>query len=128
MVAGAGVTAAGEAVLVVLAGLFAAMGAAGLVVPGRVVRQFGVRRLSRDGRSEVRAVYGGFGLATAAALLLAAAEPRFREGVTLAVGLALAGMAAGRVASAVADRGMSRTAGLYLAVEAAGALALWASA
>lgn len=92
------------AVWAVAAG-FAAMGAYALAAPARVPALFGVSVETVDGRSEVRAVYGGFGLAVAALLGVAAAgEGGAREGILVAVGFALAGMAAGRLVSALADR------------------------
>ena len=77
-------------------------------------------------RSEVRAVYGGFGLAMASVLAYAAvAAGPHRSGILLAVGMALAGMAFGRVVSAVVD---GRTAfypnWFYFGVEAFAAAAL----
>ena len=53
-------------------------------------------------RSEVRAVYGGFGLAIAGVLVFAAiADGDLRKGILITVGAALAGMAFGRLAAAV---------------------------
>ena len=57
-----------------------------------------------ESRSEVRAVYGGFGLAIAAVLGLALAVPGLRIGVVLTVAFALGGMAVGRVLSRLVDR------------------------
>ena len=54
--------------------------------------------------SEVRAVYGGFGLAMAAVLTYTAVDAGSnRTGITLPVGIGLAGMAFGRLVSAVVD-------------------------
>ena len=53
-------------VLLVAAG-FALMGLGALVRPRMVLDQFGVDVGTADGRNEVRAVYGGFGVAVAAA-------------------------------------------------------------
>ncbi|NAS25866.1 DUF4345 domain-containing protein [Herbidospora sp. NEAU-GS84] len=92
-------------IIAVVAIFFAGMGVYGLVAPEKLVAPFGMRVTSADGRSEVRAVYGGFGLATAAALILAALDAStLRDGVLVAVALALGGMAVGR-------------AGFYLVVE-----------
>ncbi len=64
----------------------------------------------------------------AGVLLVAARMPAIRAGVTLAVGLALGGMAAGRVLSAAMDRGIGRRPVFYLGLELAGfALLLRAS-
>ena len=83
---------------------------------------------SAAARSEVRAVYGGFGLAIAGILGYAAvAGGDLRAGILIAVGAALAGMAFGRIVSAVVDE---RTAfypnWFYCLVEALAAAALFA--
>jgi hypothetical protein len=84
---------------------FAGMGVYALAAPARVLALFGVPVQTVDGRNEVRAVYGGFGVAVAALLGVAAAgEGGVREGILVAIGFALAGMAAGRLVSALADR------------------------
>ena len=49
------------------------MGVYALVVPAAILAPFGVPVESPDGRAEVRAVYGGFGIAVAALLGVAAA-------------------------------------------------------
>jgi hypothetical protein len=83
---------------------FALMGAAALARPASIGNYFDVRIDSVDGRNEVRAVYGGFGLAIALALVLATGIPAWRAGVIACVALALAGMAAGRLFSALLER------------------------
>lgn len=110
------------------AGLFALMGVSSIIAPTLTTAQFGIHELNRDGRNEVRAVYGGFGLAMAGVLIAAARMPDIRSGVTLAVGLALGGMAAGRALSAMMDRGIGRKPVFYMCLEFVGfALLLWAS-
>ncbi|WP_245607181.1 DUF4345 family protein [Pseudonocardia spinosispora] len=55
-----------------------------------------------EGRNEVRAVYGGFGLAIAGLLALAAINVgELRPGAVFAVAAALAGMASGRLVARV---------------------------
>ena len=76
----------------------------------------------------MRAVYGGFGLAMASMLVAAALVPEIRMGVTLTISLALAGMAIGRVLSALIDWGIGRKPAFYLCLELLGFLILlWAS-
>ena len=99
-----------------------------MIAPERVTRQFGIPHLDVDGRNEVRAVYAGFGLAVAGGLVIAVLTPHWRAPAASAVSLALAGMAAGRVCSAVIDRRIGRFPGLYGCLEAAGALALGVAA
>jgi len=119
-----------DAVLIAVAILFGLMGLGALARPALVLAQFGVSVDTGPGRTEVRAVYGGFGLAMAAALVAAvSSSDDLRRGVVIAVAAALAGMAAGRLAGALAerDRRVFPT-WVYLAIEAAGAAALVAAA
>jgi len=78
---------------------FLGMGLYAFVAPEGMLRLFGTPSLTVDGRSEVRAVYGGFGVAMAAVLVLALRAPDLARGVFLTLALALAGMAVGRVVS-----------------------------
>lgn len=96
---------------------FALMGIGALVRPTVVTRQFGIPALTPEGRSEVRAVYGGFGLAVAAMLVVAITSPDLRAGIAITVAVALFGMAVGRVVSAVIDRSLSKVVVLYLVIE-----------
>ena len=73
--------------------------------PNQLIAPFGPLADRVDARSEVRAVYGGFGIAIAVVLGVAAADPRgVRLGVCIAVAAALIGMASGRLVSAVFER------------------------
>ncbi|WP_280421087.1 DUF4345 domain-containing protein [Nocardia carnea] len=91
-------------VLTAAALFFTGMGLYALTAPARLVRPFGIAVTTSSGRSEVRAVYGGFGLAVAAALIWSATTTgELGRGVVIAVAIALAGMAAGRVVSRVLD-------------------------
>ena len=96
---------------------FALMGMGALVRPTVVTRQFGIPALTAEGRSEVRAVYGGFGLAVAGMLVIAITTPDLRAGIAITVAVALFGMAVGRVVSAVIDRSLSKVVALYLVIE-----------
>ena len=111
------------------AALFAVMGVGALVVPDRVTEQFGIPPLSIAGRNEVRAVYGGFGIAMAAMLIVASTSTDLRLGVCLTIGVALIGMAVGRLVSAVIDRSLPSRPLMYLVVElvAAGVILYGAS-
>jgi hypothetical protein len=92
------------AVILVIAVFFLGMGVYALAAPGALIRPFGVTLESPVARSEVRAVYGGFGLAIAAALGYAALRGGdVAKGILIAVGVALVGMALGRVVSAIVD-------------------------
>ena len=95
----------GDVAVAVVAVFFAGMGALALARPEQIVDRFGIALGGTDGRNEVRAVYGGFGLAVAAVLVVAiAAEGGFREGVLVAIAASLAGMAVGRLVGFVLER------------------------
>ena len=118
-----------DAVLWIVAVGFALMGVAALLKPATIWAPFGVEPTTPGSRSEVRAVYGGFGLAVAGLLLWAAdAGAGVREGVVLAVAVSLFGMAAGRLASALVEpRALIGWPGFFLLIElGAGALMLTA--
>jgi hypothetical protein len=83
---------------------FAGMGLVALVSPEVVTRTFGIPTLTNAGRNEVRAVYGGFGVAVAAMLAVAMNDPVLRAGVLLAVATSVGGMAAGRLVAALVER------------------------
>jgi hypothetical protein len=114
------------AVIVAMGVFFLGMGIYALAAPAMLVRPFGITVEQSTSRSEVRAVYGGFGLAMAAVLAYAAVDAgSHRTGIVLAVGMALAGMAFGRLVSAVVD-GRTRfyPNWFYFGVEAVAAAAL----
>ncbi|AFT99671.1 MULTISPECIES: DUF4345 family protein [Nocardia] len=92
-------------VLIALVALFfAAMGVFGLLRPSQLVDPLGLLADRADARAEVRAVYGGFGIAIAVILGLAAADVGdLRFGACVAVAAALGGMAFGRVWSSVVE-------------------------
>jgi hypothetical protein len=83
---------------------FVGMGLVALVSPEFVTRTFGIPTLTNAGRNEVRAVYGGFGLAVAAMLVVAMNDPALRAGVLLAVAASVGGMAGGRLVAALVER------------------------
>ncbi|MYS92596.1 MULTISPECIES: DUF4345 family protein [Streptomyces] len=85
---------------------FLGMGLFGLVAPGALIRPFGIELSVPEARSEVRAVYGGFGVAVGALLAWAAlgASGDLRSGVVLTVAVSLAGMAFGRLVSRAVER------------------------
>ncbi len=92
--------------------------------PASVVSYFGISELSIDGRNEVRAVYGGFGLAVAGMVAAAPYWPRFGPGILLAVALSLFGMALGRAISRAADGGAGLYPWLFFTIEIAAGAAL----
>lgn len=85
--------------------LFFGMGLLALGWPARFARPFGLQVFDRNGRNELRAVYGGFGIAMAAICGYALFHPEVRVGILLTLSAALFGMAVGRMISAIVDRG-----------------------
>ena len=118
------------AVIGVIAVFFFGMGVYALAAPAALVRPFGITLGESAARSEVRAVYGGFGLAIAGVLVFAGIERGdIRIGVLLTVGAALAGMAFGRLVAAVfGDRTAFYPNWFYCLVEIIAAAALFAVA
>lgn len=90
------------ALVAAVAVFFLGMGLYGLAAPRTLIRPFGIALEHPESRSEVRAVYGGFGVAVAGVLLYAILRPEARTGVLVAVAVALVGMAVGRLISALA--------------------------
>jgi uncharacterized protein DUF4345 len=119
-----------DAVVWIVAAGFAGMGLYALSAPAAVLALFGVDVGTPDGRAEVRAVYGGFGVAMAGLLAVAAAsDGSAREGILVAVGFALAGMAGGRLVARLAERPSGfYPVWLFFWVEVVGAAALLAAA
>ena len=108
---------------------FIGMGLLALMSPESITRTFGMPTLTAAGRNEVRAVYGGFGLAVAAVLVLALYTPSLRAGMLLAVAASLAGMAGGRVVAALIERPSAfYPSWFYCAAETAMAIVLWLEA
>lgn len=115
------------AVIVVVGVFFLGMGVYALAAPQAILRPFDYDLATPAARAEVRGVYGGFGVAIAAVLAYAAVAPaEVRTGILVTVGAALAGMAAGRLISAVLDdRTPFYPNWFYCLVEAIGAGALF---
>src|SRR5882757_6314228 len=110
--------------VLLVAALFALMGMAALARPESILAYFGTASLTRDGRNEIRAVYGGFGLAIAGLLCAARFSEAIRGGAVLAVAVALLGMAAGRLISVPLDGAPGRYPWVFLGVELSGAAML----
>nr|WP_280464521.1 DUF4345 family protein [Nocardia cyriacigeorgica] len=91
-------------VLALAAVFFGGMAFYAFAAPASLAHPFRLEVGSAESRSEIRAVYGGFGLAMALVLgWSAAGESAAHSGAATAVGVALAGMAGGRVVSRMRD-------------------------
>ncbi len=91
-------------VIAVIGLFFLAMGLYALAAPAALAAPFNLSVQTPESRSEVRAVYGGFGIAMGAVLGAAALDlGDIRTGAVVTVGLALLGMAVGRLVSRLLD-------------------------
>ena len=89
----------------VVAVFFFTMGMVALFDPERFAEPLGLSPEPLIGTNEIRAVYGGYGVVVCALILYSANRPELRPGVFTAVSFSLLGMAAGRLVSAVIERG-----------------------
>ncbi len=107
-----------QTILIGTAGLFyLTLGTAALIRPETLLSGFGIGVQGRDGRNEIRAVYGGFPLAVAGLLGFSLLYARLSDGVLLALAVATLGMAAGRIISALIDRGIGRLPAIFIGIE-----------
>jgi uncharacterized membrane protein YeaQ/YmgE (transglycosylase-associated protein family) len=114
------------AVIVIAAVFFTGMGIFALARPAALIRPFGITLPNPESRAEVRAVYGGFGLAIAGMLALALTGHPARDGILITVAAALGGMSFGRLVSVVIDRPKAFYPNwFYFLVELVGAAGLW---
>lgn len=113
-----------DKLIIAVAGFFFAMGAVALARPERVLALFGTPSLTSDGGNEVSAVYGGFGVSIGCLLLATLWLPSIRTGVTVAVAVALLGMAFGRVIGALLEVSPGFFPWFFFGIEVVLALAL----
>ncbi|MEU7834111.1 MULTISPECIES: DUF4345 family protein [unclassified Nonomuraea] len=116
-------------VIAVVAIFFLGMGVYGLVAPAALIRPFRIVADSAEARTEIRAVYGGFGVAVGGLLLAAAADAGgMRTGMAVTVAVSLLGMAVGRLVARLVERPSAfYPSWLYFWVEAVGGGALLAA-
>lgn len=103
--------------IVFIALFFAVMGLVGLIKPEIITATFDIKQLTENGRSEVRAVYGGFGLAIAGILFATFWFEEIRPGVLICVAAALFGMVFGRIVSIIFDRKLRFYPSLFFVIE-----------
>ena len=116
--------------LISLAGLFfLGMGVLALAHPDRIVDRFGIGVDTVAGRTEIRSVYGGFGLAVAGLLAWAVVtDGRGQLWIPSVVAVLTFAMAAGRALSLLLDRDRgSAVVWRFVALEVVLAVALFAS-
>ena len=110
--------------ITVIAILFLAMGLGALLVPRTFLAVFDIQAATAAARNEIQAVYGGYGVAMCALLWWSRQQPQWAEGIWLTVGVALAGMAAGRLVGLVREPTRRWPVWLFLGIEAGLALVL----
>ncbi|MEO3784716.1 DUF4345 family protein [Actinocorallia sp. B10E7] len=94
-----------DILIITAAMFFLAMGSLGLLSPQRLGKPLGIVLTSGDARTEVRAVYGGYGVVMAALLTYAAlTDSATGDGITLTAACALTAMAVTRLLSYPVDR------------------------
>jgi len=103
---------------------FFGMGMVALAQPERIVRYFGTTELTVDGRNEVRAVYGGFGIVVAGLLAFTFTGTALATGILATLAVSLIGMASGRIVSRLIDGAIGLYPALFIAVELGLAAAL----
>ncbi len=96
---------------------FLLMGLVALVSPHSITRWVAITTLPVPARNEVRAVYGGYGVAISVLLVVCRDQPQWRDGVVVTLSLALLGMAAGRLLSWLVDRRLDRYPALFMGIE-----------
>lgn len=104
--------------------IFAVMGLAAFVRPAAMLAPIGLPAETVDARNEIQAVYGGFGLAMAAMLIAPLWLPDLGAGPAVVVGIALGGMAFGRVIALIREQRIGKFPAAFLAMEAVGAVLL----
>lgn len=105
--------------IIAVAVFFLGMGVFALWRPALLLGLFGTAVTTSDGRNEVRAVYGGYGVAMGILLAGSLAMPTFRPGILIGVAIAMLGMAMGRLISFGIDGRASFYPLLFLGIEAA---------
>ena len=102
--------------------LCAVIGLAAIAKPQTVLKSFGLEANAPESRNEIRGVYGAFPLVVAGLLLFALTRPDVADGILLAIAASSAGMAFGRIVSALTDRELGRYPAVFLVLEIAVAL------
>ena len=86
-----------------IAACFVITGMISLIQPERILNYLGCESFSRNGKNEVRAVYGGLRIGIGLLLLATVSMPGIRTGIFLTVGIVLLGTILGRVISVLLD-------------------------
>lgn len=96
---------------------FGVIGLAAIAKPQTLLQGFGIEAKEPESRNEIRGVYGGFPIAVAALLLFSLTRPDLSDGILFALALSSAGMAFGRIVSALIDRNLGKHPATFLILE-----------
>lgn len=97
---------------------FGAIGLTAMIRPQTLLQQgFSIEAIQPESQNEIRAVYGGFPLVVAGLLLFSLTRPNLSDGILFALAFCSAGMAMGRVVSALIDQKIGRQPALFLVLE-----------
>lgn len=110
--------------LIMSAIFYAAIGLKAVARPRSLLAAFGIVADESASRNEIRAVYGGFPLTVSGLLILCLFNNSLSAGILTALAACSAGMAAGRIVSAIIDRSLGRAPAVFLIVEIAVAVAI----
>jgi Domain of unknown function (DUF4345) len=111
------ITTLGMMCIGIAAVMYLALGVMALAMPMQLLRGVGITVVGRAGRSEIRAVYGGFPLAVVGLLCATFAMPTVANGILLALAVVTLGMPAGRIFSALLDRGIGKLPMVFTVIE-----------
>ena len=101
---------------------YGVIGLAAITRPQTLLKGFGIEAIGPESRNEIRGAYGGFPLVVAGLLLFALTRPDVSDGILLALAASSAGMALGRIVSALTDRQLGRYPAIFLVLEMAAAM------
>jgi dolichol kinase len=105
-------------ICVVAAALFyGAIGVSAIMRPKHLLRGFSIEAAVSESRNEIRAVYGGFPLAVAGLLLFSLTQPELSDGILTSLSICSAGMAFGRILSALMDKTIGKHPLVFLILE-----------
>lgn len=103
---------------IIIAALFYGLiGLAALLRPRHLLQGFGIAAEAVDSRNEIRAVYGGLPLTMSGLLAFTLGGSDLADGILVALASVSAGMAAGRLVSAMIDRQIGRNPVIFTILE-----------
>lgn len=96
---------------------FGAIGVSAMTRPRNLLQGFSIEAHEPESRNEIRAVYGGFPIVAAALLIFSLTRPDLSDGILISLASSSAGLAIGRIVSALVDRKLGRDPAIYIVLE-----------